>query len=339
MQYKIILYQKFQADSLFIVSFFNKRGGDNEKIFIANAKCVYIDLLYKYFVHRSLSLTDDEKNFFKTFIPFLNSIEALKATTTYYRMALDAVVKANANIGVNMSFTVKQFKDIFLTANQLFSTSMLKVFTLTQFTTITNWYNTTYLPLATTIKDSLLYGTYSIDTTDQQALLMRYNNFKNAYTNMLPYKNTLFINYSGQKISLSQLLNTNKPIVINFWATWCGPCIAEMPMLDSLQHILKDKITLYTISIDKNKQAWHNFLQQRPSMQTYSYCVDTMENNAFLQQYQIAKVPRFMVLLSNGDILASNFQNTANDPNFVNSLDELLIRMKVYHANLNANDD
>ena len=42
-----------------------------------------------------------------------------------------------------------------------------------------------------------------------------------------------FKNHKNQEISLTDFLGT--PILLNFWATWCAPCIAEMPALDQLQ--------------------------------------------------------------------------------------------------------
>src|ERR1700753_2305529 len=41
-----------------------------------------------------------------------------------------------------------------------------------------------------------------------------------------------------------------KPVVLNFWATWCVPCAAEMPMLSEMQTQYKDKILFIAASID-----------------------------------------------------------------------------------------
>jgi thiol-disulfide isomerase/thioredoxin len=42
-----------------------------------------------------------------------------------------------------------------------------------------------------------------------------------------------------------------KPILVNLWATWCGPCVEEMPSLDRLQAKLGDKLTVLAISEDR----------------------------------------------------------------------------------------
>jgi peroxiredoxin len=52
-------------------------------------------------------------------------------------------------------------------------------------------------------------------------------------------------------------------IVLNFWATWCAPCVEEMPSLVSLQRRLRDKgVEVLAVSIDDDEASYHQFLQQ-----------------------------------------------------------------------------
>src|ERR1043166_4970809 len=41
-----------------------------------------------------------------------------------------------------------------------------------------------------------------------------------------------------------------KPVVLNFWATWCVPCAAEMPLLSEMQNRYKDKVLFIAASVD-----------------------------------------------------------------------------------------
>ena len=52
-------------------------------------------------------------------------------------------------------------------------------------------------------------------------------------------------------------------VLLNFWATWCPPCVQEMPSLIDLQDKLKDKgVTIVGVSIDVDESAYKRFVQQ-----------------------------------------------------------------------------
>lgn len=63
--------------------------------------------------------------------------------------------------------------------------------------------------------------------------------------------------------SLSEL--ADRPLLINFWATWCAPCVVELPMLEEAAQILaEDKIMLVLVSMDRGGQKIaRSFLQAR----------------------------------------------------------------------------
>lgn len=52
-----------------------------------------------------------------------------------------------------------------------------------------------------------------------------------------------------------------KIILLNFWASWCAPCIEEMPSLVQLQKRMGPKVTVVAVSIDEDEAAYHKFLR------------------------------------------------------------------------------
>lgn len=56
----------------------------------------------------------------------------------------------------------------------------------------------------------------------------------------------------------NQLINGDKPVLVDFFATWCGPCQMLAPILKEVKSDLGDDITIIKIDVDKNKQLMMN---------------------------------------------------------------------------------
>lgn len=71
-----------------------------------------------------------------------------------------------------------------------------------------------------------------------------------------------FVSDNGDLVQLSSF--HGKIVVIDFWATWCPPCVAQFPHYDSLKTKFKEKeVVFLSISIDESKARWEKFLKKR----------------------------------------------------------------------------
>ena len=65
---------------------------------------------------------------------------------------------------------------------------------------------------------------------------------------------------SDRTVNLRDL--RGKIVILNFWTSWCEPCIIEMPSLSRLQKEMSSKVTVLAVSTDDDPTAYHRFLRQ-----------------------------------------------------------------------------
>ena len=99
-----------------------------------------------------------------------------------------------------------------------------------------------------------------------------------------------------RSISLNQF--RGKPLVLNFWATWCPPCVEEMPSLVKLQKQLGDQVTILAVSEDDDDNAYKQFIKDHNiDLLTIR---DTKRNN---ELYGTFKFPETFVIDKDGKIV------------------------------------
>ncbi len=116
-----------------------------------------------------------------------------------------------------------------------------------------------------------------------------------------------FITIKGDKVSLKDILSKNKgkTLYIDFWASWCVPCIGEMPASEKLrqQFTGKDVVFLY-ISIDKDKDKWTK-AAQKLKLTDNSFMLSA-ENNLLIEKLSVKSIPRYIIVDKNNSVLDQN---------------------------------
>ena len=129
-------------------------------------------------------------------------------------------------------------------------------------------------------------------------------------------------NYAGGTSSLDDF--KGKYVFIDVWATWCGPCIYEMPFLDKLEDGYKGKnIAFVTLSIDTkaNRGKWRDFVKEK-SLDGVQLLADDAFNSAFIKAYNITGIPRFLIIDPKGNIVSTDAPRPS-DPKLKELLDSL----------------
>jgi thiol-disulfide isomerase/thioredoxin len=120
-------------------------------------------------------------------------------------------------------------------------------------------------------------------------------------------------NNAGGTTSLDDL--KGKYIYMDIWATWCGPCIAEIPALKKTEEAYHNKnIEFVSISIDeiKDHEKWKKMIVEKElgGMQLFA---DNNWESQFIEEYLIKGIPRFILLDPKGKIVSANAPRPSND--------------------------
>jgi thiol-disulfide isomerase/thioredoxin len=111
----------------------------------------------------------------------------------------------------------------------------------------------------------------------------------------------------GSNTTISSL--KGKVIYIDLWATWCGPCLAEMPHLEELKkkYADRDDLAIVSLSIDDNDKVWLRNLEQRKP-DGIQWRIDRPK----LVDYGVESVPRYILIDKNFKIAEMNAPGPSN---------------------------
>ena len=102
---------------------------------------------------------------------------------------------------------------------------------------------------------------------------------------------------SGEQSGLSQY--KGQVVMVNFWATWCGPCQQEMPLLDQMYKKYKPAgFTLIGVNVDKEAPAVKELLARKP----VSFPVLLDPANQVSKAYHVDEMPSSVIIDRKGDI-------------------------------------
>lgn len=106
-------------------------------------------------------------------------------------------------------------------------------------------------------------------------------------------------NSEGLKVSLDQY--AGKVILIDFWATWCGPCIAGFPAFEEIKNAFKSdsNVVCLSISIDDDKEKWKRALKKY-SISQPQWVIDRLN----IPDYRIVNIPRTIIIDKSFSIFA-----------------------------------
>jgi peroxiredoxin len=113
---------------------------------------------------------------------------------------------------------------------------------------------------------------------------------------------------NGTSFSLSSL--KGKLVLIDFWATWCAPCVGEQPELKKLydtysEQVKANKFEILGVSLDKNKESWQKAID-RFNINWIQISDLKFWKSPVAKAYEIDELPFNVIIDGEGNIIAKN---------------------------------
>ncbi len=109
-------------------------------------------------------------------------------------------------------------------------------------------------------------------------------------------------NNEGNTVKLSDMKGT--PVVLNFWASWCPPCKAEMPEFDEICKEYDGKVVFMMVNLTDGMQETQESAQAFIDSMGYSFPVYFDKDSDAAYKYGIQSIPTTIFINANGDLVA-----------------------------------
>ncbi len=159
------------------------------------------------------------------------------------------------------------------------------------------------------------------DIDDLSNSIIRDKDYAERQTKM---NNTQYVDFElqdtlGMKKHIAEYVGKSRLLFIDFWASWCSPCRAEIPHIKDIYQKYKDKgLNVLTISLDRNQVFWKNTLKKL-DMPWEQLIEIKGTDSALTKAYQISGIPYGILIDSKGIIVAAKIISAE-------SLEEAILR-------------
>lgn len=100
----------------------------------------------------------------------------------------------------------------------------------------------------------------------------------------------------------TEVIHSDVPVIVDFWATWCGPCVAEMPNVKTVYKKYHSRgFEIVGISLDQSRDKLDAYIQQQ-GIEWPQYFDGKFWNNDIAQMYGIKSIPTTLLVDRHGKI-------------------------------------
>ncbi len=109
------------------------------------------------------------------------------------------------------------------------------------------------------------------------------------------------VSAGGEEVNLESVLSRDKVNIVDFWASWCGPCRAGMPMLRGIKDKYEGRLNVIGVSLDDDGDKW---LKALDDMMTWKqFRVRKEDAGPVDSEYGVADIPSYFIISPTGEVI------------------------------------
>ena len=152
-----------------------------------------------------------------------------------------------------------------------------------------------------------------------QALISKYE-IEKATSVGQDYVDISGLQPDGTELKLSQLVGKTDYVLVDFWATWCGPCCRLLPGLKRLYDSLPEgRLEVLGVNCDDNKDAWREKIEQDTLSWRHITTGDSKQNDAY-EAYGVDGIPTTILIDREGKIVHRSYGEEETIRNIVSGI-------------------
>jgi len=125
---------------------------------------------------------------------------------------------------------------------------------------------------------------------------------------------------NGKSVNVSSYNNSDKPVIVSFWATWCGPCIKELKAIKQVYSKWQKELGVELVAVSIDDARTKNRVKPQVSGADWKYTILLDENSELKRAMNVINVP-YTVILYKGEV---KFKHSNYTPGIENKIYEEL---------------
>lgn len=150
--------------------------------------------------------------------------------------------------------------------------------------------------------------------TARRATVEKALGFARNYLRESPYTDFAALDTLGTERKFSEFVGNGRYVMVDFWASWCGPCRAAIPHVRELYNKYGDKLQVIAVSLDSAEKPWRKAMNEE-QMEWTQLWADKAHVSGISEPYQVHSIPYIMLLNPEGRIIYAG-----HDPDAVSLL-------------------